>query len=88
MLVLDLWHGVVVVAFIEAFLALYNLINVNVVNFLPLAGFVDCFAENKEAVVNHGQKLLKVGDNIQYLFNNNLQYYKIIIVTSELTIFF
>ena len=58
------------------------------VNFLPLTGFVDCFAENKEAVVNHGQKLLKVGDNIQYLFNNNLQYYKIIIVTSELTIFF
>ena len=66
LLVVDSWHGVDVVAFIEAFLALYNLINVNVVNFLPLAGFVDCFAENKEAVVNHGQKLLKVGDDVQY----------------------
>lgn len=26
----------------------------------PLSGFVDVFAENREAVVNHGRKLLKV----------------------------
>lgn len=32
-----------------------------------LAGFVDTFADNKEAVVNHGRKLLKVGlDNTKF----------------------
>ena len=29
-------------------------------------GFVDAFADNKEAVLNHGRKLLKV-----YCYNNN-----------------
>lgn len=33
----------------------------NAENNFSLVGFVDCFAENKEAVVNHGRKLLKVG---------------------------
>lgn len=47
---------------------------INATNNFLLAGFVDSFAENKEAVVNHGRKLLKVGvDNTNFcsgiLFN-------------------
>ena len=47
---------------------------INAINNFLLTGFVDSFAENKEAVVNHGRKLLKVGvDNTNFcsgiLFN-------------------